>query len=460
MKRDELIYKRDFHLFNTDGCNFLFIIDDLRVYEVDKIIPDILMLKFPITKELIIKNLKVKYPLVLIRSTIGELFKENIISGNIYNSHKEKDIPKRCFNGFNGVFICVSETCNLRCKYCCADYGQHGQGPKLMTKQEAKEILDFIKRNHANQNIPTKIYFIGGEPFLNFEVIKFVVHYSKHLFKRPSFGLNTNGTIVNKEILNFILKEKINVVFSLDGPKQIQNKNRPFVNGKDSFNKVFGNIKKSQKKLKRSTRIQTVIREDEDLCKIFSFFRENYFYDIIAVPEYKSPFMTNNDNYNSSLFEKHLEEYKRCNRLYLKSLMSNECATCLSITREMLNLLRIRQIRGPGCGVGRIPAITSSGDIYGCQSLVGIKEGYLGNIKRGISHKKTNRFFNKINYLYSKCESCWARTICNGACIALSLIYNWLDSLDEPSERCPLFRKYIEDCIYIYSKARTFTERS
>lgn len=248
--------KDNFHVFEKRGNFFYFDIFNIASFEINELCYNILSSRSPFEKEEICAKYKSVYTFEDIESSIDALIEWEIVS------EKEADPYPRAkvFNPFtydnglewnigNSVSLIISSDCNLRCKYCSADYGRFGQGNdrvQLMSKETAKKAIDFVSSNIPEDYDTTfTIIPAGGEPFLNFDVFKFIVEYSRQ--KNPSFDLvfsfNTNATLLNDEMAKWIAKNKLDIRFSIDGMKEIHDSNRIYPNGKGSYEStIIGQI--------------------------------------------------------------------------------------------------------------------------------------------------------------------------------------------------------------------------
>lgn len=219
------------------------------VYDVDEMTYDVLDYYKDKNEEEIVAILKDKYDENEIKEVIGEL-KELEEENRLYTP--EKKVNRKLFEKGIVKAMClhVSHDCNLACRYCFASGGNFNMKKEVMSFETAKKAIDFIINNSGNK-VHLEVDFFGGEPLLNFDVVKKTVEYAKEEAKKYGkifrFTLTTNCVLLNDEIIDYLNKEMYNVVLSIDGRKEINDFTRPTANGKGSYDLIIENIKKVAK---------------------------------------------------------------------------------------------------------------------------------------------------------------------------------------------------------------------
>lgn len=307
----------------------------------------------------------------------------------------------------------VSEDCNLSCSYCYNKTNMlNSKNIKFMSKDIAIKAVRFFLDNFFNKDMT--IFFFGGEPLLNFPVIKDTLSYiKKQKIPFKEIKIVTNGTILNKDILNFILENNIKIMVSLDLPASEHKKNRPFKNKRPSFDIVLKNLKILLKNISsQNILIRTTVAKDIDF---------NLKEIILSCQRYKLPLenlIIELDHFsrclkNLELEKKALINYSRKNILnnknfpiYKRELIGDYLYTIISGREKILS-----------CPAG-VSAITVNpiGEIYLCDEVSNLKEFYLGDIKRGIDKEKLNIIKEKFILKPKECIFCWARAFCSGFC--------------------------------------------
>jgi sulfatase maturation enzyme AslB (radical SAM superfamily) len=257
-----MISSKDFHIFKAGKHILTFNVNTLQLYRVNKNSNFAIFLKS-------LQSGKIDL-LTPIQYRRLETFIEKIIKKNTdKNSKKTKQLLQQK-NSFQNVILPVSGHCNLNCPYCFAQT-KHGFGFDDISFEQSDNIVDFIIEN-SNKNIPCSINFFGGEPILRFDVIQHIVKYieKKYPERKISYGITTNGTLLNKHIIDFIKEKQIGVLLSFDGPKYLA-PHRIYKNGRHSFDVVIRNIKLCvENKIKIQLRA-TISGDCKDIVGVYEF---------------------------------------------------------------------------------------------------------------------------------------------------------------------------------------------
>lgn len=238
------------HRYKNNGYNIVLDVNSGSVHVVDDATYEILPLfEEGKSREEIVNKLKEKYTVSDIEETVaeieelkeqGSLFSEDIYGQYIKDFKKRKTVVK-------AMCLHIAHDCNLACKYCFAEEGEYHGRRALMSYEVGRKALDFLIENSGNR-VNLEVDFFGGEPLMNWEVVKKLVEYGrskeKEYNKKFRFTLTTNGVLLNDEIMEFANKEMANVVLSLDGRKEINDKMRPFRNGKGSYDLIVPKFQK------------------------------------------------------------------------------------------------------------------------------------------------------------------------------------------------------------------------
>ncbi|MDH7603444.1 MAG: SPASM domain-containing protein [Melioribacter sp.] len=350
------------------------------------------------------------------------------------------------------ISLNIAQLCNLNCIYCYGIDGEYGE-KGYMNKQTAFKAVDWlIKQSLDRKNI--SIVFFGGEPLLNFSLIKDVVKYattqSKKANKKIHFSITTNGTKFNKEINKFLNKHEFGVVISFDGTKEMQNANRPFKGGKGSYDYIrtkienFIRMRKGEGIIGRAT----ITNRNTNLKKIYDELIKigfkNIYTAVVSAPTNKDYQIQKNDIINilKDLKLQALETIKAIkekNQIYNKRFI------------EILKYLITKKKKHYFCGAGRnMVGISISGDIYPCHRFVGDKTMLIGNI---FNFNTQNNIINIQNseLSNSQCNDCWARYFCGGGCIYENLQYNKTKFVSN-DYWCQELKYRVELSIYIYDQ--------
>ncbi|MGI5970294.1 MAG: thioether cross-link-forming SCIFF peptide maturase [Oscillospiraceae bacterium] len=340
----------------------------------------------------------------------------------------------------------VAHDCNLRCKYCFASTGDFGTGRRRMDFEMAKKAVDFVvSKSGDRRNI--EIDFFGGEPLMAMDTIKKTVDYAREQGrlhgKNFRFTITTNGVLLSDENIDYINREMDNVVMSLDGRPEVNDRNRKTAAGGGSYELIVPKFKKllSDRDGKDYYIRGTFTRENLDFCADVLHIVSEGFNSISVEPVIASP------DSPYSIRESDLplifEEYDK-----LAQVMAEDDS--FSFFHFNIDLEQgpcvIKRIRGCGAGCEYV-AVTPEGDIYPCHQFVGKEEYKMGSVHDGsFDLKKSERFSGYNLYSREGCEKCWAKFYCSGGCSASNLMAE--GNIKKPNHiACQMERKRIECAI-------------
>jgi uncharacterized protein len=438
-----------YHIFDHENEAFLINAEQLSAFVVDKKIADILKL---IDKK---KSQSVFYENYPILKDIGLI--TDVSSKKIVISNHQKKHPS-----ITHIALFVSQQCNLNCIYCYGDGGQYGN-EGLMNSNVATKAVDWLI-SQSKEKKQLGISFFGGEPFLNYSLIKSVVKYAKKQGDKNSkyfeFGITTNATLLDNDKIDFMKRNRINPVISFDGSKDLQDKQRPFKNGNGSYDTVYYKIKKLLGHLPDSICRATIIDSAEQ-GHVETKLQETGFKRIeltVASPslfDIETNIKRNVAKRNvAGLIEclngqaaSILRSVKNRNTEYLKKIKYSGLGWHLC---RMIEQLINKQKRYFACGAGKSGvAISVDGKVYLCHRFVGIEKYCLGNVfentlQRDIyqtSPIRQNR----------KCINCYAKYFCAGGCYHDNLGMTG-SIFSPPGDMCSLMRKLASYAGMIKSK--------
>lgn len=352
----------------------------------------------------------------------------------------------------------VSHDCNLRCQYCFASTGDFGTGRKIMDIETAKRAIDFvIQRSGSRRNI--EVDFFGGEPLMNFPVIKEVVAYGRELEKRHGkvfkFTTTTNAVLMNDEIMDFLNREMDNVVISIDGRPEVHDRMRPTPNGKGSYDLIIEKAKEFARRRgqQRYYLRGTFTRYNLDFANDVLHLADQGFEQLSIEP------VVTDESHDYALRESDLprvfEEYERLGREYV--IRRRNPDTWFSFFHFMVDLTGGPCLRKrlTGCGAGNeYVAVTADGDIYPCHQFVGREGMRMGSVLDGsFDTAMQARFQHNTVLTKEKCSQCWARFYCSGGCQANAHAFN--GDISKPYEmECKLEQKRLECAMAIQAIER------
>ena len=375
----------------------------------------------------------------------GKLFTEDKFKALAKEFKKRQSVIK-------ALCLHVAHDCNLACKYCFACEGEY-HGPKgLMSLEVGKLALDYLVE-HSGSRKNLEVDFFGGEPSLNFEVVKQLVAYGRELEKEKDkhfrFTYTTNGIILTDEIMDFCNKEMSNVVLSLDGRKEVNDRMRVNRGGAGSYDTIVPKFKKFIEK-----------REGKDyyLRGTYTRFNKDFAADILhmadlgfkeisiepVVAEPSAPYALRQED-----LPELLNQYEILAKEMIRRDKNGEGFTFYHYMIDLDGGPCVVK-RVSGCGVGtEYMAVTPEGDFYPCHQFVGNPDFLLGNVYDGVTNASVCDQFKECNiYSHEECDSCFARMYCSGGCAANA--YNSTGSVNGVYKLgCELHKKRIECAIMI-----------
>lgn len=346
----------------------------------------------------------------------------------------------------------IAHDCNLACQYCFAEEGEYHGRRALMSFEVGKKALDFLIANSGNRR-NLEVDFFGGEPLMNWEVVKQLVEYGrskeKEYNKNFRFTMTTNGVLLNDEIMDYCNREMSNVVLSLDGRKEVNDKMRPFRGGKGSFDLIVPKFQKfAEMRGDRDYYVRgTFTRHNLDFSKDVTEFADLGFHSMSIEPVVAKP----EEEYaiREEDLPQIMEEYDHLAEEYIRRKKEGRGFNFFHFNID-LNQGPCVAKRLSGCGSGtEYLAVTPWGDLYPCHQFVGQEEFLLGNVDTGVTNERIRDEFKLCNvYAKDKCRNCFARFYCSGGCAANS--YNFHGSITDAYDiGCAMQKKRIECAIMI-----------
>lgn len=375
----------------------------------------------------------------------GKLFAPDQYAGMAFDFKKRNTVIK-------ALCLHVAHTCNLNCEYCFASQGKYHGERALMSFEVGKQALDFLIANSGNRT-NLEVDFFGGEPLMNWEVVKQLVAYGREQeklhHKKFRFTLTTNGMLLDDEVIKFANKEMHNVVLSLDGRKEIHDQLRKTVGGKGSYDVIvpkFQKLAKSRGEEGYYVR-GTFTHNNVDFTKDIFHMADLGFTQLSMEPVVCSP----EDPY--ALTQEDLPKLFEQYEILAKEMIKREKeGRGFTFYHYMIDLEAGPCIykRISGCGSGtEYLAVTPWGELFPCHQFVGDEKYSMGNVWDGVTNTSLRDEFKLCNaYTRKECENCWARLYCSGGCAANA--YHATGSIQGIYEYgCELFRKRIECAIMI-----------
>ena len=447
------------HLYKLNGYNIVLDIFSGSVHAVDDVAFDAISMYETHTPEEIKKALAEKYKnegvtlqdLDEVLSDILELKKGGKLFTEDQYADKAFDFKNR-HTEIKALCLHVAHTCNLNCTYCFAAQGKYHGERALMSFETGKRALDFLVENSGKRR-NLEVDFFGGEPLMNFEVVKQLVAYARSIEdkcgKHFRFTLTTNGVLLDDEVTEFANRECHNVVLSLDGRKEVHDRLRKTINGKGSYDTI---VPKFQKFVKARGDKGYYVRgtfthNNTDFTNDIFHMADLGFTELSMEPVVCAP----GEEY--ALTEEDLPVLFEQYEILAKEMLRREReGRPFTFYHYMLDLTGGPCIykRISGCGSGtEYLAVTPWGELYPCHQFVGDPKYSMGNIWDGVTNKALQDEFKLCNaYARPDCKGCWAKLYCSGGCAANA--YHATGSITGTYHYgCELFKKRIECAIML-----------
>ncbi len=374
----------------------------------------------------------------------GQLFAPDSYEEIAKNWNKKSVVKALCLH--------VAHDCNLRCKYCFADTGEFHGGRCLMSAETGKKAIDFvIKSSGARKNI--EIDYFGGEPLMNFGVVKEITEYAKAEGEKHGknfrFTVTTNGILLNEDIKKYINENMSNVVLSIDGTKETNDRMRYRVDGSGSYDSIvpkFQDLAESRNQDRYYVRgTFTAYNKDfaKDVIHLADLGFKQTSVEPVVAPETEDYALTKED------IPVIFREYEKLTEEYVKRYKEGKG---FNFFHFMIDLDQGPCVvkRLSGCGAGHeYLAVAPNGDIYPCHQFVGNNDFLMGNVDSGTIDEKIKSYFEKSNiYTKEKCKNCFAKFYCSGGCCANA--WNFNGDINKPYElACEFEKKRVECAIAI-----------
>lgn len=444
------------HQYKMGGYNIVIDVNSGAIHVVDDMTYDMIEMYENSDKDSIFAEMATRYPgqqddIVECWDEMQELIAaEELFTKDSYEPYIT-DFAKRP-TVVKALCLHIAHDCNLACQYCFAEEGEYHGKRELMSYEVGKKALDFLVANSGNRR-NLEVDFFGGEPLMNFQVVKDLVAYGRSLEKEHDknfrFTLTTNGVLLDDDIMEFANKEMGNVVLSIDGRKEVHDRMRPFRKGAGSYDLIvpkFQKFAESRHQDKYYVR-GTFTHNNLDFSKDVLHLADLGFKQISVEP------VVAQDTDSYAIREEDLpqlmEEYEK---LALEMVRRHGTEEDFNFFHFMIDLEGGPCVakRLSGCGSGtEYLAVTPTGDLYPCHQFVGNTDFLMGNVDDGVVNTELRDEFKSCNvYAKEKCRECFARFYCSGGCAANS--YNFHGDIHNAYDiGCALQKKRVECAIMI-----------
>ena len=450
------------HCYQSNGYSIVMDVNSGAVHVVDDLVYQLVPLLEPLVKEKkdkgeildFVKAQQLPYTEeetaeavdeILLLAQEGQLYTEDIYE-NYIDSFKNRETVVKA------LCLHIAHDCNLACRYCFAEEGEYHGRRAIMSYEVGKKALDFLVANSGNRT-NLEVDFFGGEPLMNWEVVKQLVAYGRSLeeehHKKFRFTITTNGVLLNDEILEFVNKEMGNMVLSIDGRKEVHDRMRPHRGGQGSYDEIVPKFKKAAESRGQMNYYVrgTYTHYNTDFAKDVLHLADLGFKQIsvepVVAPETEDYAIREEDlpqllaQYDE-LAEEMIKRRKEGNGFnFFHFMIDLEGGPCVA-----------KRLSGCGSGTEYL-AVTPCGDLYPCHQFVGNEDFLMGNVDEGVLRTDIRDEFKQCNvYAKEKCKDCFAKFYCSGGCAANS--YNFTGNVNGSYDiGCELQRKRIECAIMI-----------
>lgn len=455
------------HQYKNNGYNIVLDVCSGAVHVVDDLCYDVIaallerraeytaeQLKSPEILEELKSMLKERYPVQDITDALedvteltesGQLFVPDTYECMVDEVKKRKTVVK-------ALCLHIAHDCNLACRYCFAEEGEYHGRRALMNFEVGKKALDFLIANSGSRR-NLEVDFFGGEPLMNWQVVKDLVAYGREQEKLHDkhfrFTITTNGVLLNDEVQEFVNREMDNVVLSLDGRKEVNDRMRPFRNGKGSYDLIVPKFQKlaDSRDQQRYYIRGTFTRDNLDFSNDILHFADLGFQQMSIEPvvgDESDPYAIREEDLPAIK-----EEYDKLAKIMIEREKEGKGFNFFHFMIDLDGGPCVAK-RLSGCGSGtEYLAVTPWGDFYPCHQFVGQEEFLMGNVNEGITRPEIADDFRSCN-VYSKdsCRDCFAKFYCSGGCMANA--YNFHGTIHDTYEiGCEMQRKRVECAIMI-----------
>ncbi len=438
------------HSFKLNGYPLVIDVDSGSVHLVDELVYEIITHYEELPKNELVMRLSSAWPKTDVLEALAEvesLIDEGVLFSMGAHEQRIKDGRPAGSSIVKALCLNVAHSCNLNCCYCFAAQGTYKGEQALMPLSTGKHAIDYLVR-HSGTRRNLEVDFFGGEPLLNWEMVKETVHYARSKEKEHNkhfrFTLTTNGLLIDDDVIEFTNREMDNVVLSLDGRKETHDRFRVTQGGKGCYDVV---VPKFKELVKRRTRGTYYIRGTythyntdflQDILHIADLGFDEISMEPVVCPPDEPYALTSED---MPLLK---EQYEALAREMIRRDREGKGFRFYHFTMDLEHGPCIYK-RVAGCGSGtEYLAVTPTGDLYPCHQLVDNRDFLMGNVWEGVTRLDLQKSFLKCNvFAREKCHDCWAKYYCSGGCAANAYHVSG-ELLGTDDYGCELFRKRVE----------------
>lgn len=444
------------HKFVVNDCKFLFDENTNSLHQIDQLVWDLVDVGSLVESD-VIAALADRYPVAELQQALAEIAELRAVE-LLYTSPPEPPvIPTTDRPLVKALCLHLAHDCNLRCFYCFAGTGPFGGSRELMPPNVGKAALDFLVQSSGPRR-HLEVDFFGGEPLLNFAVVQELVAYGRKLEQQHDkvfrFTLTTNATLLTEEVQQFLNREQIAVVLSLDGRQSVHDHARPFGDGQGSYQTIVPDMQQfAASRGHENYYVRgTYTHDNLDFASDVAHMAELGFKHLSMEPVVGSP--AEPYTLKPEDLPQLLREYERLADYYVSRHQSGQPFTFFHFNLSLDHgPCAVKRVTGCGAGYDYL-AVTPSGELYPCHQFVGQDDWQMGTVFAGITRLDISRQFQSVN-LYSKsdCIDCWARFFCSGGCMAHAWFANG-DFTQPEAMACALQKKRLECALYALAQTK------
>ena len=441
MKADTIIKSYPHRIINIGEKNFIFLGHNAAIFELSKEEVFILQNERD-TAANIFQAMKKQWKDISFErfeDILEELEKNNVIQNkkteeNMLQLRKDYSWDQHP----DTIILMLCQACNLRCKYCYAGDGEY-MNPGIMPEEIGKKAIEFISEICGSKG-QFNIIFFGGEPLMDFEKLKNLVQYAEEIAKKKGktvgFSITTNGTLLNQEVEEFLVKKRFNVTLSLDGGKEVNDENRFYANGKGAYDETVNRTKILRKNGAVGIR-GTITHVDVNLMSRWNDLKNLEVKNINFSPSVN---MMSDEDY-----EKLIISYKEAIDKYCYGIRNKQKdVRTMGFVSKIFEKISQGGVRLKNCGAGNnMLAVDKDGNLYPCHRLLTYENYQMGNIFTGLDKQKYSKLEqDSIIDNYEECKNCWLSSFCCGGCVQENLIME-----SQPNKPYSNYCKYIQEVV-------------
>ena len=441
------------HKFEQGGRYILLDVNSGSVHLLDRMAYDMMDVFDGTNDEETVRALAGKYPEAELREALSELH-ELMDAKHLFAPDISVPPTFAAEGVVKSMCLMVAHDCNLRCEYCFGGTGEYGGTRELMSREVGEAAVEYIIE-HSKGRKHCEIDFFGGEPLVNLPVVKHVTEYVRRREKETGkifkLTLTTNGLLLDENVREWLNENRVSLVLSLDGRREVHDRVRPDAGGNGTYDRVLKNFR---------AMVDSRDGKDYYLRGTYTKYNLDFTEDVLAMADAGfdvlsvEPVVAKDAPYaiEEADMPRVCAEYDRLTEAYLERRREGKGFFFFHFNMDLSGGPCVAK-RLSGCGAGHeYYAVAANGDLYPCHQFVG-REGYrLGSVFEGVTNKELPRYFRESHVLNKpKCKDCWARFFCSGGCHANADLFH--GDIREPYEvGCAIQKKRLECAIRVQAE--------